>query len=268
MEITDLVGTAVRSGMTWGADAVRRLRARSGLDGPRPCDVLVLDVDDTLIDTAAAMRTAARAGALEVWPQSSAADRERFAEHFSGDPEGIFARYTAGELRFHEMRKARIATAASDVGLVWEARRYRRFCSGYDPAFAAAQRLYPDAMAAVQAAERWGITVVLLTNSSNSATRMKLQVLGVSERFEHVVTTDTLGFGKPDPRIFEHACGLAGAAPADCVAVGDNYANDVAAARAAGLRGLWLDRSGRGIGGEQPSIRALSELPAALSRAV
>lgn len=268
MEITDLVGTAVRSGMTWGTGALGRLRRRAGIDGPRPCDGLILDIDDTLIDTAAAMRVAARAAALEVWPESSAAFRERFAEHFSSDPQGVFARYTEGELRFHEMRKARIGAAAADIGMLWEPRRYRRFCSGYDPAFAAAQRLYPDAMAAVQESERWGIDVVLLTNSSNPATRMKLQVLGVSERFLHVVTTDTLGVGKPDRRVFEHACELIGAAPVNCVAVGDNYANDVVAARDAGLRALWLDRSGLGTGGEPPTIRSLAELPAALSRAI
>ncbi len=267
MELTDLVGAAVRGGLNWGSDTLARLRQRAGFDGPRPCDALVLDVDDTLIDTSAAMRAAARAAALEVWPESSAGAREGFAEHFHADPAGIFGRYTAGELRFHEMRKARIAAAARDTGLVWEPRRYRRYCSGFDPAFAAAQRLHPDAMPAVQAAERWGITVVLLTNSSSAATRMKLQVLGVSERFPHVVTTDTLGIGKPDPAVFLHACELAGAAPADCVAIGDNYVNDVAAARAAGLRGLWLDRSGTGVGGEPPSIRSLAELPAALTRA-
>lgn len=268
MELTDLVGAAVRGGLSWGADTVARLRQRAGVDGPRPCDGLILDIDDTLVDTDAALRTAARAAALEVWPTSNATVRERFAELFLTDPEGVFGRYTAGELRFHEMRKARIAVAAERSGLLWEARRYRRFCSGFDPAFAAAQHLFSDAMPAVAAAERWGIAVVLLTNSSSPATRMKLQVLGVSDRFERVVTTDTLGIGKPDPSVFLHACELAGAAPEACVAVGDNYANDVVAARDAGLRALWLDRSGRGTGGEPPTIRSLAELPAALTRAV
>ena len=268
MELTDLVGAAVRGGLSWGSDTLARLRQRAGMDGPRPCDALILDVDDTLVDTSAAMRAAARAAALEVWPESGAAAREAFAEHFLSDPRGIFDRYTAGELRFHEMRKARIAAAAQDLGLLWEPRRYRRYCSGFDPAFAAAQRLFPDAMPAVQAAERWGITVVLLTNSSTAATRMKLQVLGVSDRFPHVVTTDTLGIGKPDPAVFLHACELAGAASEDCIAVGDSYANDVAAARDAGLRALWLDRTGTGVGGEPPAIRSLAELPAALTRAL
>ncbi|GAB3135141.1 HAD family hydrolase [Tsukamurella serpentis] len=267
MEFTDLVGTAVRSGLDWGTGAFARLRQRSGVDGPRPCEGLILDVDDTLIDTASAIAVASRSAALEVWPDSTTAARERFAEHFRADPQSVFAQYTEGRLRFHEMRKARIAAAADDAGLIWEARRYRRFCSGYDPTFAAAQRLYPDALTAVQAAQRWGITVVLLTNSSNPATRMKLQVLGVADKFERVVTTDTLGIGKPDPRVYRHACELAGAAPAACIAVGDDYRNDVAAAREAGLRALWLDRSGSGSG-SPPAIRSLAELPAALTHAV
>lgn len=268
MELTDLVGAAVRGGLSWGSATVARVRRNAGFDGPRPCDGLVLDIDDTLVDTDSALRAAARAAALEVWPTSTATAREAFAELFLADPSGVFGRYTAGELRFHEMRKARIAVAAERAELVWEARRYRRFCSGFDPAFAAAQHLFPDVMPAVAAAEQWGISVVLLTNSSSPATRMKLQVLGVSDRFGQVVTTDTLGIGKPDPSVFLHACELIGADPQACVAVGDNYANDVVAARAAGLRGLWLDRAGRGTGGEPPTIRSLAELPAALTRAI
>ncbi|CAM3854476.1 HAD family hydrolase [Tsukamurella strandjordii] len=268
MDVTDLVGTAIRQGLDWGTGRVQRLRRRAGLDGPRPCDGLILDVDDTLIDTESAIRTAAQAAALEVWPESTTATRERFAQLFHADPHGFFAGYTDGRIRFHEMRKQRIAAAAADLGLLWEPRRYRRFCSAYDPAFAAAQRLFPDALPAVEAAEDWGIAVVLLTNSSSPATRMKLQVLGVSERFPHVVTTDTLGVGKPDPSVFLHACGLIGAEPAQCIAIGDHFGNDVLAARAAGLRALWLDRAG--VGGEEraPSIPSLAAVPAALTSAI
>lgn len=268
MEITELVGTAIRQGVSWSAGRIERLRVRAGFDGPRPCDGLILDIDDTLIDTEAAIRAAAQTAALEVWPDSSTATRERFAELFHSDPQGYFVGYTEGQIRFHDMRKLRIAAAAGELGLLWEPRRYRRFCSAYDPAFAAAQRMYPDALPAVEAAERWGIQVVLLTNSSTPATRMKLQVLGLAERFPHVVTTDTLGVGKPDPRVFAHACALIDADPERCVAIGDNFANDVAAARDAGLRALWLDRAGSGGDDRGPSIPSLAELPAALTTAV
>lgn len=268
MDVTDLVGSAIRQGVDWGTGRVRRLRRRAGLDGPRPCDGLILDIDDTLIDTESAIRAAAQAAALEIWPDSTTATREKFAAHFHTDPHGYFAGYTEGVLRFHEMRKQRIAAAAADLGLLWEPRRYRRFCGAYDPAFAAAQRLYPDALPAVEAAEDWGIAVVLLTNSSTPATRMKLQVLGISDRFPHVVTTDTLGVGKPDPSVFRHACELIGAEPRQCIAIGDHYGNDVAAARDAGLRALWLDRAG--IGGEEraPSIRTLAAVPGELTTAI
>lgn len=267
MDITDHLGSALRHGLGWAAEAVNGFRGRTGFDGPPPCKALVLDVDDTLIDTEAAIRAAAQTAALEVWPGSTTATREKFADHFHSDAAGIFARYTNGELRYHEMRKLRIGAAADAVGVHWEPRRYRRFCEAYDPAFAAGQRLHRDAMPAVDAAERWGIKVVLLTNSSDAATRMKLQVLGIAERFPDVVTTDTFGFGKPDPRVFDYACEVIGEAPADCVSIGDSYPNDVAAAREAGLRALWLDRSGTGIGGEPPAIRSLAGLTASLAHA-
>lgn len=268
MELSDGLVALSRSGWSWGSARARRFATRYLIDGPRTCEAVILDVDDTLLDTGAAIRSAVRTSALELWPETDISTRERFAAAFHGDVHGYFRRYTAGELPYHEMRRARIAAVAQDFALPWRPRDYRRFCAVYDPAFAAAQRVFPDAMDAVDVLGRRAIPVLLVTNSSTAGTRMKLQVLGIAERFPQVVTTDTLGFGKPDPRVFEYACELAGVEPADAVAIGDDHANDVAAARAAGLRALWLDRSGGGPVENGPMVRSLDGILYQLARAL
>jgi putative hydrolase of the HAD superfamily len=267
MDLSDSLVALTRSTWAWGSGKARRLAARNLIDGPRACEAVILDVDDTLLDTAAAIRSAARTAALELWPETDLATRERFALLFDSDPHGLFRRYTEGEIPFHEMRRARIASCAQDLGLPWRPRDYRRFCAVYDPAFAALQRVFPDALSAVEVLDRREIPVILLTNSSTPGTRMKLQVLGLAERFPRIVTTDTLGFGKPDPRVFLHACGLVGVAPADAVSVGDSYPNDVLAARAAGLRALWLNRAGGGPVENGPMVRSLDGILHQLARA-
>ena len=102
----------------------------------------------------------------------------------------------------------------------------------------------------------------LLTNSAAHATAEKLDVLGLSGVFPVVATTDTLGFGKPDPRAFLHACERMGSEPARTAYVGDDLVVDALAAREAGLTGIWLDRRGTWAGGDVgvPVVRSLGEL--------
>src|SRR5690606_22584142 len=59
-----------------------------------------------------------------------------------------------------------------------------------------------------------------------------------------LVGVDTLGFGKPDPRVFAEACRRLGTDPARTAYVGDELDVDARAALAAGLVGVWLDRPG------------------------
>jgi putative hydrolase of the HAD superfamily len=53
--------------------------------------------------------------------------------------------------------------------------------------------------------------------------------------FEHVVESSKLGFRKPDPRIYRHACELIGVPPAACVYL-DDLGINLKPARALGMR--------------------------------
>ena len=53
--------------------------------------------------------------------------------------------------------------------------------------------------------------------------------------FEHVVESSKLGYRKPDPRIYRHACDLLGVQPEDCVYL-DDLGINLKPARALGMR--------------------------------
>jgi putative hydrolase of the HAD superfamily len=53
--------------------------------------------------------------------------------------------------------------------------------------------------------------------------------------FEHVVESSKVGFRKPDPRIYRHACDLLGVAPEDCIYL-DDLGINLKPARAMGMR--------------------------------
>ncbi|NUR79537.1 MAG: HAD family hydrolase [Dermatophilaceae bacterium] len=232
------------------------------LDGVR---AVLLDVDDTIVDTREAMVAAGTLAAAAIWP-NRADDHRAMAQRYYDDPERWFPRYASGEVAFDAMRAGRLAEVAVAFGLDVPPGAHRSFEDAYAPAFRSAQRLFPDVPELLGAAERHGLPVALLTNSALAPTQVKLEVLELAERFDVVVTTDTLGFGKPDPRVYVEACRLMAVDPARVVCVGDSLQWDVLGAEAAGLRGVWLDRAGRGTTEEVASVRRLDELAAALDR--
>jgi putative hydrolase of the HAD superfamily len=75
------------------------------------------------------------------------------------------------------------------------------------------------------------------------------------------------GIGKPEPSIFEHTLSLLGSDREHAVMVGDSLARDVDGAIAAGLRAVWVNRSGSSRAEDRPGlveITTLSDLPRAL----
>ncbi len=79
------------------------------------------------------------------------------------------------------------------------------------------------------------------------------------------------GFGKPDPRIFHLALEGLRVAPHDAVMIGDSLNRDVAGARNAGLRTIWINRYNRTPTDSHPipdlQLTDLRDLPALLTPA-
>jgi putative hydrolase of the HAD superfamily len=80
---------------------------------------------------------------------------------------------------------------------------------------------------------------------------------GVGQLFSHREVTGQHGYKKPDARLFLRACEDLGIEPGNCLMVGDRIDNDIAPARALGMRTALL-RSGRHMA-QQP--RSANEVP-------
>lgn len=89
-----------------------------------------------------------------------------------------------------------------------------------------------------------------------------LATTGLRELVDGAVSSAEIGVAKPDPALFRHALSLAGADGG--WHVGDDLEADVAGARAAGLRAVFVARAGRPPAGVA-SIASLAELPQLLS---
>jgi len=66
------------------------------------------------------------------------------------------------------------------------------------------------------------------------------QPLGIAQYLDVIVTSEELGFGKPDPRLFTLALERAHCAPEEALMAGDRLDNDIVPAKQLGMQTLWV----------------------------
>jgi putative hydrolase of the HAD superfamily len=121
---------------------------------------------------------------------------------------------------------------------------------------------YPDALDGLGELHERGHRLVVASNWDCSLPDW-LGPTGLLDHVDGVVTSADAGAAKPDPAVFRRALELAGVDARDAVHVGDSLDNDVAGARALGIRAILVQRDGDRPAGVD-SVRALTELPGLL----
>jgi putative hydrolase of the HAD superfamily len=115
------------------------------------------------------------------------------------------------------------------------------FASFSDPA---SYRLFDDVRPALEELAGRGLTLGVVSNFEPWLADV-LALEGIDHLFATVAISGVLGVAKPDPQIFQAALAEAAADPSATVHVGDQPANDVAAARAVGITPVLIDRFAR-----------------------
>ena len=230
---------------------------------------VLLDLDETLIHERAATSAALRAtladacalraldpevcaagvlaGARRLWaagPHAPYCQRIGISSH-----EGLWASFAVGDdadtlgLRGFAPAYRRAAWA---MGLAVLGVQDQDLCAELAERYVAerSRRQWPfaETQAVLSTLRARGLRLVLLTNGDRDLQRRKLVASGLLPLLDATVISGALGRGKPDPEVFAHALRLAEADAADAVMVGDSVERDVAGARAAGLRAVWLRR--------------------------
>ena len=215
---------------------------------------MCLDIDDTLVDYGSSMRAGLREmlGADDAWPA------------WCATTERHYPRFTAGEVDFDTMRRQRTKDFFATRGELLDDDEAMKREDRRMTAMRRAWRLFDDALPCLRWLRAVGLRIAAVTNAAGRHQRVKLQALDLEAAFDAVVISDEIGAAKPDPVIFHTACAALGVGPAHAVHVGDRLDLDAQGARAAGLHGVWLDRSRRGDHArpaEVTVISGLAELP-------
>jgi putative hydrolase of the HAD superfamily len=241
---------------------------------------LLFDLDDTLIPERPAIEAGYAAVAERVW---GAGSPERIAQLWeaaravwhAGRPAAYARRvhFSLGEALHGEFVAVgpeadalrafvpRLHATAFDAVLPpdWVGRS-RELVELWKTTRMAALTVFPET---VEVLDHWRarLPLALVTNGAARLQRDKLERLGLGEYFAFVVVSEDIGVGKPDPAMFATALdGLGGLDADSVVMVGNDPGRDVAGARAAGIRPIWVDRGDPAPDGEVTRITDLRHL--------
>ena len=101
------------------------------------------------------------------------------------------------------------------------------------------ERPYPEAAEVLAALCARGYRIGIIANQS-AGTEDRLRAWGLLVHIDLVIASAEEGVAKPDPAIFRIALERAGCEPAEAVMIGDRLDNDIAPAKAVGMRTVWL----------------------------
>lgn len=218
---------------------------------------LLFDLDDTLLDHQAAVSEALLEWHRWLLSQDLVdwEDLPEFECQWHQITERAYQRFAMQQITFVQQRRLRVMQIVNRPLSDNEA---DELYQPYLHTYRANWRLFPDVKPMLLQTTNY--QKVVITNGADEVQKRKLQQLGIADYFDHIITSESEGVAKPNPKIYQQVINRLGLEQAHCLMVGDDLERDYHAARAAGLHSLWLNRKGKKDGEGVDQISGLNEL--------
>ncbi len=172
-------------------------------------------------------------------------------DHWSGPPTGL------------------VSDGFRRLGVVPDDRALLAALDGYARAVAGWCTVFADTRETLAVLRERGYRLGLLSNTWWAADwhNADLAAHGLAGMLDELVYTSDLPHSKPHPSVFQEVASRLAVVPEECVMIGDRQLDDVAGARAVGMRGIWRrNDSGFPTSDVTPdaTVDALAELPSLL----
>ncbi|MBN1567447.1 MAG: HAD family hydrolase [Acidobacteria bacterium] len=160
-----------------------------------------------------------------------------WAEFIGPDPDLKALREWAPVYRYEAWRKALHLHGIEDADLAAE------MAEAFPRLRRKKHAVYPDTIRTLERL-RGNYILALLTNGASDLQRRKIEGSGINGYFSQILISGDIGIGKPDPGIFRMLLARMRANAEATVTIGNSISSDIQGAHAAGLRAVWLNRSG------------------------
>ena len=223
---------------------------------------VLFDLDDTLFDHSHAARQAL-AAVREGHPALADVDPIVLERRHAEILDALHLRVLAGEMGLDDARLERFRRLIEGAGIKADAALVQDAAAAYRQRYMQSWREVQGAtslLREVKARARIGI----VSNNLAREQHDKLRFCGFDAYLDVTVISEEAGTSKPDPAIFAIALARIGAKAAEAVMIGDAWRADVAGARAAGVRAIWFNPSGKPRPEPWPDVDEIAALdPAA-----
>ncbi|MDU0567811.1 HAD family hydrolase [Staphylococcus haemolyticus] len=99
---------------------------------------------------------------------------------------------------------------------------------------------YYDTLYTLEKLSQNNYVLGVIANGKSKIKQFRLHSLGLGHVINYLSTSETVGFRKPHPKIFEDMINQLNVPPEEIMYVGDDALNDVAPARAMGMVSVWF----------------------------
>ncbi len=184
---------------------------------------------------------------------------EKFFESFHAVNFQLWDWYNVGKIDKHNLRKDRFPRIFEHAGGNYEAIP-AEFEEDFMHRTSSKPHVFPYSKEILTyLKEKYRIHVI--TNGFNESQAKKMKSADLDGYFELVVTSETTGYKKPDPRIFHYTMDQLKTTPEVCLMIGDNPSSDILGAQRARIDTVYFDPNFKGIENTPTyTIRHLKEL--------
>ena len=220
-------------------------------------DVLLFDLDDTLLDFAVAEKSALKRAFESVgYPY----DEEKHLPLYQHHNRANWAAFEAGEIDVDTLKTKRFKDFCDAISPIFDPDLFRRFFVMYLGESAHSIAGAPRVVQALSKQYR----LALITNGLKDVQRARLKRWELAVHFPVVVISDEIGAKKPDPEFFDHTLRSLGHPDKDrCLIIGDSLTSDIQGGVNAGIETCWFNPHGKNAeGGATPTyqVKELREL--------
>ena len=201
---------------------------------------LFFDLDNTLWDFDRNARLAMQATVCDLKLDRQIQDFDRFYDFYETVNTRLWEAYRKQEIRKNELITKRFSDTLQEFGILQNPEamneKYLQLMVEQDCLIEGAYELLTEL-------NKRKFHLQIITNGFAEVQRNKLSKCSINHYFEHVFTSEEVGYPKPDIRIFKHAIRSSNAKKGKSIMIGDNWDTDILGARNYGIDQIFFSKN-------------------------
>lgn len=222
---------------------------------------ILIDLDDTLIDTARNTKETLREIYNDYLFEKYFDTFDNFFSLYHGNVSKLWDMYNKGEISKEGIQNERFAVSLRHME-GFDDKRIQTINNDYIGRIMKKEAIVDGAIELLDYLKP-KYRIHILSNGFTEMQYTKMESAGLSlDYFDNVVLSDKVGVNKPHPEIFRYTIEKAGAKPDETIMIGDNILTDIKGAYDSNIDQIWFNPENKTAEKFEPThtVRKLSEI--------